>query len=82
MSKINDENLESVNGGAAEARGTIDQAKGGFVLHGKDGVSVMMTAEEYNWLKSQYNDPNGQEFMKTVAGKEIEQVLAKRRGNA
>ena len=80
--KLNDENLENVNGGAAEPRGTIDVAKGGFVLNGKDGVAVTMTQEEFNWLKSQYNDPNGQEFLKTVSGKEIQQVLAKRRGNA
>ena len=81
MGKINDENLENVSGGAAEARGTIDVAKGGVVLHGKDGVDVAMSQAEFNWLKGQYGDPNGQEFMKTVSGKELNQVLTNKRAN-
>ena len=78
LNKINDDTLEQVSGGAANARGSYSVAKNGdVVFNGKDNKELKISAAEWSWLKTQYNDPNPEEFIKTVPAKDIATLLQK-----
>lgn len=74
---INDADLEQVSGGAGQF-GTykIDKA-GNVAFTDKDGKDLSIAKADWEWLKTQYNDPNAEQFIKEVPAKDITEILAK-----
>ena len=73
MKKLNFEELERVNGGAAQGEETSEK-RGDAIVYAKDGVSIMMSIEDFDWLVSQY----GIEFAQMLTSKEIAELVVKR----
>ena len=73
MKKLNFEELEMVNGGAAQGKETSEK-RGAAIVYAKDGVSIMMSIEDFDWLVSQY----GIEFAQMLTSKEIAELVVKR----
>ena len=64
MKKLNYEELKIVNGGAFDAGRNI-------VIYSKDGVSVVMSIEDHDWLVSEF----GSDFAQKFTGYEIARLV-------
>ena len=78
INKINDENLDVVNGGAGKTPGgyPIDN-KGNVHFTGKDGVTVVINAADWKWLLTQYKGDIGdpEYYLSTVPAHDINIIL-------
>ncbi|MBQ8955654.1 MAG: hypothetical protein IJ075_01660 [Lachnospiraceae bacterium] len=78
VSKLNDEQLESVSGGAGKTKwGYNYDDKGTVTFADKTGASIKISAADWKWLLGKYNGPieDPEYYLSTVPVKDVSSIL-------
>ncbi|MCR5651383.1 MAG: hypothetical protein K6F86_09415 [Lachnospiraceae bacterium] len=72
LNRLNDDDLEKVNGGAGKTPGgyPIDN-KGNVHFTGKDGVTVVINAADWKWLLGNFGPTNPEAYLAVTPGHDV-----------